>query len=572
MPTGFNPWGYAGGCEFAYEACNSQQPESSFFCNRNSNIADEMCTSDRFSTGVCQTDSRETYDGCSKVKEYSNGGCANQYITLPPANAQINGWYKGPFSRCIQESAGFGRNGFQYTDRTKLNAQCYQMMCMDGQLWIVIEGQQLPCPSGGYVELDYYPGGLQPLFAIALITTFSLPLCVQHGVLFTRHQIKREVLQTYPLLRAPCLDLVRPQKTSVGLEKVTTALCFVTRIAAAMVHVCVVHAFAMSAGLELHVQHPSAGTTATAMGIWYSLPPQPCYVSSAVQHESHVGPCAHGLCLALRAISLVQVCHHSGQCVSPADSAAWDAPATGAINGTPAQPAAGYFEYASWGTCSQTCDGSKGIQQRTVVCHGDCSQLTAAEVQRACEAKPCLNACDSNPCGEDNLCSAQEVDDSVSVTCLCTDGSAGEYCHLSSTACHMDTSNECCPVNQALSITGECCPTNMSLDTSGLCCPTINLDGCGVCRGDGVLVDSLGSCCPVATTDANGACCLGSQVDACGMFSCIEQLLGADWNYLVSKYQAFMDLNSPPTTTVNLSCRSVFRTRHIVSCSLSTHL
>lgn len=217
----------------------------------------------------------------------------------------------------------------------------------------------------------------------------------------------------------------------------------------------------------------------------------------------------------------MQVCHHSGECLAASSATTWDDPSLAATPGPPPPPAAGYFEYGNWGDCSQTCNGEQGVQLRTAVCHGDCSQLPAAVLQRTCADKPCITACDSNPCGEDNLCSAQTASDgtSVAVTCLCTDGSTGDYCHLSSSSCHMDISNRCCPIDRDLSITGECCSADMALDTFGLCCPIASLDGCGVCNGDGVMLDSLGRCCPVATTDANGACCLGSQVDACGTLS-----------------------------------------------------
>ena len=166
------------------------------------------------------------------------------------------------------------------------------------------------------------------------------------------------------------------------------------------------------------------------------------------------------------------------------------------------------------------------------VCHGDCAQLPAAVLQRTCADKPCISACDSNPCGEDNLCSAQTASDgiSVAITCLCIDGSTGDFCHLSSSSCHMDISNRCCPIDRDLSITGGCCSADMALDTSGLCCPIASLDGCGVCNGNGVLLDSLGRCCPVATTDANWACCLGSQVDTCGTLSHVQRFAGlAHW-------------------------------------------
>ena len=156
-------------------------------------------------------------------------------------------------------------------------------------------------------------------------------------------------------------------------------------------------------------------------------------------------------------------------------------------------------------------------------------------LQRTCAAEACISACDSNPCGEDNLCSAQKADDgSVAVICLCTDGSTGALCHLSSYSCHMDIKNRCCPANRALSVTGECCTEDMALDNSGLCCPTAYLDGCGVCHGNGVMVDSLGRCCPVATIDANGACCLGSQVDVCGTLSSMQNIRRSDVPELLS--------------------------------------
>lgn len=185
--AGFNAWGYHGGCEFAYEACSGPQPDSSFFCNAESNTADELCTSDRSSTGLCQTDSRATYDGCSKVKEYSNGGCTGPSISRPPATSNINGWYKGPFSRCIQESPGFGRNGYQYTDKTQVNAQCYEMVCMAGQLWVVVDQQQLLCPSGGYLEFDTYPGKLPHWLGVLSSPVAVDYVCVKRGnVLLTK--------------------------------------------------------------------------------------------------------------------------------------------------------------------------------------------------------------------------------------------------------------------------------------------------------------------------------------------------------------------------------------------------
>lgn len=116
LRTGFNTWGYQGGCDFAYGTCSGQQPEGSYFCDVNSETADEMCTADRVSTGICMGDSQDTYDGCSKVKEYSNGGCTGSEFTRPPATASIDGWYAAVTAfchLCTNRSAALG-----YTDVT----------------------------------------------------------------------------------------------------------------------------------------------------------------------------------------------------------------------------------------------------------------------------------------------------------------------------------------------------------------------------------------------------------------------------------------------------------------------
>jgi hypothetical protein len=141
------------------EMCTDTTSLDPFFCNPNGNSADNSCTTDRTSTGICQVDSRRTYDGCARVKEYSDGGCTGHQVVRPGVNVAINGWYKGPFSRCIHESPGFGRNGYHYVDRTSVKSQCYEMRCLAGQLHVVIDGTLLRCPSNSYINLDQYPGG-----------------------------------------------------------------------------------------------------------------------------------------------------------------------------------------------------------------------------------------------------------------------------------------------------------------------------------------------------------------------------------------------------------------------------
>jgi hypothetical protein len=98
-----------------------------------------------------------TYDGCPRVIEYSNTGCVAPAVTTPQAGVQIDAWYRGPFSRCLQEGAGFGRNGAAYQG-TAATADCYRMSCLGGELYVVIDGYNLRCPQGQFINLDDYPG------------------------------------------------------------------------------------------------------------------------------------------------------------------------------------------------------------------------------------------------------------------------------------------------------------------------------------------------------------------------------------------------------------------------------
>jgi hypothetical protein len=218
---------------------------------------------------------------------------------------------------------------------------------------------------------------------------------------------------------------------------------------------------------------------------------------------------------------VMQECHESGECVMIGNRSIALPPAAGT---PPPPPPTGYYQYSGWGQCIQQCDGELGSQHRDAVCKGDCADMDAAVVIRPCAAAPCANACDDDPCGEDNLCSVQLVarsQEQYEVSCLCTDGKSGVYCHMSASGCHLDAADTCCPATRALAVTGECCAAHMTVDVYGYCCEPVLLDGCGVCNGGGVLVDALGNCCPTAVTDANGACCL-SQLDSCGARSRVQ--------------------------------------------------
>lgn len=100
---------------------------------------------------------QDTYDECPRVIEFTNGACFAAEASVPSADTAIDGWYRGPFSRCIGQSARFGRNGYFYSG-SKPSADCYRMECAGGALRVIIDGVPLACPDGGYIRLDDYPG------------------------------------------------------------------------------------------------------------------------------------------------------------------------------------------------------------------------------------------------------------------------------------------------------------------------------------------------------------------------------------------------------------------------------
>lgn len=162
--AGFNHWGWNAGCTFAEGACiASASPSGEFYCDVRDADIDEKCTFNRLATGICTEDTHSTLDGCYRVYEFSNGACAQPAAERPGESVHIDGWYRGPFSRCIQESPGFGRNGYRYLDGS-VNAQCYEMRCDGGALYVVVDSVRMRCPDGGYIYLDQYPGALEARF------------------------------------------------------------------------------------------------------------------------------------------------------------------------------------------------------------------------------------------------------------------------------------------------------------------------------------------------------------------------------------------------------------------------
>ena len=163
--AGFNTWGWKAGCAFAQASCESLEAaanDNTYTCNRNAPNAQKTCTANNLALGRCMLDQQGTYDECPRVVEYSNGGCAAPEATVPGPNDAIDGWFRGPSSRCIDQSARFGRNGYSYSSG-KPSAECYRMECVRGELQVVIDGVRIPCPQGTYVRLDEdYPGACLP--------------------------------------------------------------------------------------------------------------------------------------------------------------------------------------------------------------------------------------------------------------------------------------------------------------------------------------------------------------------------------------------------------------------------
>lgn len=160
--AGFNLWGWMAGCEFAHGHCGSgASGVGDFFCDINGPDVDELCTFNRYATGLCAEDTHSTLDGCYKVQEFTNAVCTQPTELRPAATTNIDGWYRGPFSRCIQESPGFGRNGYRYVS-SGVNSQCYEMRCDGGRLYVVVDGVSMLCPNRGYIYLDQYPGAAAP--------------------------------------------------------------------------------------------------------------------------------------------------------------------------------------------------------------------------------------------------------------------------------------------------------------------------------------------------------------------------------------------------------------------------
>jgi hypothetical protein len=86
-------------------------------------------------------------------------------------------------------------------------------------------------------------------------------------------------------------------------------------------------------------------------------------------------------------------------------------------------------------------------------------------------------------------------------------------------------------------LSGLCCQSDEITDADGRCCSAALLDGCGVCRGTGLLLDRFGSCCSTPLT-ASGICCddLG-PIDSCGVCGGVNDcgaVVTADWSSAVT--------------------------------------
>jgi hypothetical protein len=134
-------------------------PQSNAYtCDLTAASAARTCTSSHLATGKCILDGQGMNDGCPRViEDRSNGVCAGPVAIIPGPAANINAWYRGPFSRCLEQNESFGRNGFRYTDANGM-ADCYRMACVDSLLHVVIDDVHIPCPEGQLVSLDRYPG------------------------------------------------------------------------------------------------------------------------------------------------------------------------------------------------------------------------------------------------------------------------------------------------------------------------------------------------------------------------------------------------------------------------------
>lgn len=212
-------------------------------------------------------------------------------------------------------------------------------------------------------------------------------------------------------------------------------------------------------------------------------------------------------------------CHSSGECLRRGETASAGFPsAPPPPVPPPPAPPPGFYAYGDWSVCPETCTDGTSVRTRDFTCGGDCSALGDPLISSPCPPQPCVDsACDTNPCGGDNLCSVQEVDGGAAVTCRCVDGATGGFCQADETGCHLDGDGVCCPEPQGVAITGECCRPGMRVARDGYCCWESDLDPCNICGGQTALVDSYGTCCPVATVDADGACCM-EAIDLCGAF------------------------------------------------------
>lgn len=85
-------------------------------------------------------------------QEYSNADCLLAEPTEEGTGTSISGWYRGPQSRCIQESATFGRGKYSYSRSTSKPA-CYKMKCVASLLHVVIDDKEIPCPKGAIIDL-----------------------------------------------------------------------------------------------------------------------------------------------------------------------------------------------------------------------------------------------------------------------------------------------------------------------------------------------------------------------------------------------------------------------------------
>ena len=207
-------------------------------------------------------------------------------------NDAIDGWFRGPSSRCIDQSARFGRNGYSYSSG-KPSAECYRMECVRGELQVVIDGVRIRVHRGrmsGWTKTTLVRAWHLPILVCgqalpkscsgsgvyAWLFLLCSAACSMPVIVLSYHVLTVRIHRLTPTVDASQIsvscparrwDRVHRKQRCAALAAPRWARCAASRTAAARATACAAPASATPATSATFASSPSAGRMRSASNL-----------------------------------------------------------------------------------------------------------------------------------------------------------------------------------------------------------------------------------------------------------------------------------------------------------------